>query len=65
MAQSARLGPSTPKGHQTNTIEALVLNCMDYRLVDSVARYMDARGLHNRYDQVTLAGAAIGVGSGR
>lgn len=41
--------------------EALLLSCMDYRLVDELARYMDTRGLANRYDHVILAGASAGA----
>lgn len=44
--------------HQT---EALVLNCMDYRLIGPVADYLTSRGLQGRYDQIVLAGGAIGV----
>ncbi len=44
--------------HQT---EALVLNCMDYRLITPVADYLAARGLRGKYDQIVLAGGAIGV----
>jgi carbonic anhydrase len=44
--------------HQT---EALVLNCMDYRLISPVADYLDGRGLRGKYDQIVLAGGAIGV----
>ena len=41
--------------------EALVLNCMDYRLITPVADYLDGRGLQGKYDQIVLAGGAIGV----
>lgn len=41
--------------------EALLLSCMDYRLVDATARYMAARGLKNKYDHVILAGASLGA----
>jgi hypothetical protein len=41
--------------------EALVLNCMDFRLVDEGVQYFNARGLRNNYDQVILAGASIGA----
>lgn len=44
-----------------HTTEALLLSCMDYRLVDDTARYMDGRGLTNQYDHVILAGASLGV----
>lgn len=46
------------KAHQA---EALVLNCMDFRLISAVADYLKARGLQGKYDQITLAGGAIGV----
>jgi hypothetical protein len=41
--------------------DALVLNCMDYRLVDEGVQYFNARGLRNNYDQVILAGASVGA----
>src|SRR5262245_8939689 len=43
------------------TAQALLLNCIDYRLTDSVTAYMQARGLARNYDQVVLAGAALGA----
>ncbi|GAA4255496.1 hypothetical protein GBZ26_06015 [Azospirillum formosense] len=43
------------------TVEALLLSCMDYRLIDDIGRYMDGRGLTNRYDHVILAGASLGA----
>jgi hypothetical protein len=41
--------------------EALLLSCMDYRLVDDIVHYMDGRGMTNKYDHVVLAGASLGV----
>ena len=41
--------------------EALLLSCMDYRLLDDVARYMSAQGLDDKYDHVILAGASLGA----
>ena len=41
--------------------EALLLSCMDYRLTDQTTRYMDKRGLKNKYDHIILAGAALGA----
>ncbi len=40
---------------------ALLLSCMDYRLVDDLVTFMQAHGYHDDYDQVVLAGAALGV----
>ncbi len=41
--------------------DALLLSCMDYRLIDDIVRYMDSRGMTNNYDHVILAGASLGV----
>ena len=50
-----------PPPNKVKSTEALLLNCMDSRLVDKVQHFMESRGLHDKYDQVTIAGAAIGV----
>jgi carbonic anhydrase len=39
----------------------LLLSCMDQRLLDDTVRFMNGLNLHNRYDQVALAGGAMGV----
>lgn len=44
-----------------HTAEALLLSCMDYRLIDDIVRYMDSRDLTNQYDHVVLAGASLGA----
>jgi len=41
--------------------EMLLLTCMDFRLVDDVETYMNARGLKDKYDHVVLAGASLGA----
>lgn len=38
-----------------------LLCCMDQRLLDETVRFMNELNLHNRYDQVALAGGAMGV----
>ena len=43
------------------TTEALLLSCMDYRLMNDVARYMEGREMAEKYDHVIIAGASIGV----
>jgi carbonic anhydrase len=40
--------------------DALLLNCMDFRLVNEVTAYMNERRMTNQYDQVILAGASLG-----
>jgi len=47
-----------PKDHNT---EALVLSCMDFRMMDPVADFLSRKGLKGKYDMVAIAGAAIGV----
>src|SRR5713101_6495289 len=41
--------------------DALLLSCMDFRLVDATERYMAGRGLRNKYDHIILAGASLGA----
>lgn len=48
-----------PSARAAGDVEALVITCMDYRLVDEAARYLEGRGLTNRYDLVILAGASL------
>ena len=45
----------------SGTAEALLLSCMDYRLVDDLAKFMDGKGLTNEYDHIVLAGASAGA----
>lgn len=41
--------------------EALLLTCMDYRLVHETESYMAKRGLEHKYDHLILAGASLGA----
>jgi len=41
--------------------DALLLSCMDFRLIDETERYMSGRGLRNKYDHIILAGASLGA----
>ena len=65
-----KAGAEAGTGHVANpqtgaapahTAEALLLSCMDYRLIDDITRYMDGRGMTNQYDHIVLAGAALGA----
>lgn len=49
------------KAHAAGGTDALLLSCMDYRLMDEIEQYMSGRGLRNKYDHVILAGAALGA----
>lgn len=55
------LHAETGYGAAAHTTEALLLSCMDYRLMDDIAKYMDARGLTDQYDHIVLAGASLGA----
>jgi carbonic anhydrase len=46
---------------QAAETDILLLSCMDFRLIDDMVRYMDGRGLTNKYDHVILAGASLGA----
>jgi carbonic anhydrase len=41
--------------------DALLLSCMDFRLMDDIERYMSGRGLRKKYDHIVLAGASLGA----
>jgi hypothetical protein len=41
--------------------DALLLNCIDYRLTGKTTRYMMNQGMAGKYDQIVLAGAALGA----
>jgi hypothetical protein len=47
--------------HTAGQTEALLLSCMDFRLMDATARYMASRGLAGKYDHIILAGATLGA----
>lgn len=58
--------PTTTKAAPSTTAvfgntEALLLNCIDYRLNKEVENYMESRGMAHKYDQVVLAGASLGA----
>jgi carbonic anhydrase len=50
-----------PKARAGGHAKALLLSCMDYRLVDDLVLFMHAKGLKDDYDHVVLAGASLGV----
>ncbi|MFO1066609.1 MAG: carbonic anhydrase [Pirellulales bacterium] len=54
-----------PSTHDTSYPPArgpvLLLSCMDLRFMDEIVQFMDHDGLTNRYDHITIAGAALGA----
>jgi carbonic anhydrase len=59
----AALGLTTqaPSALAAGGTEALLLTCMDFRLMDEIVRYMDGRKMTDQYDHVILAGASLGA----
>jgi carbonic anhydrase len=53
-----------PRLARAGSTEALLLSCMDYRLLDDIVRYMDGRGMTDKYDHVILAGGGLGAVTG-
>ena len=60
LAAAAGLAPSAARAG--GKVEALLLSCMDFRLMDDVERFMSGPlSLRNNYDHVVLAGASLGA----
>ena len=53
--------PFLPEANAAGNADALLLSCMDFRLMDGIGRYMSGRGLRDKYDHVILAGASLGA----
>jgi len=45
---------------QAHEARALMISCMDFRLLDDTCFFMKKIGYHDNYDQVILAGASLG-----
>lgn len=45
----------------SGSVEALLLSCMDYRLMEEVTEYMRSRNMSHKYDHIVLAGASLGA----
>ena len=57
----AGAGIMLPMRAFAGSADAIVLTCMDYRIVDDAVNYFNSRGLRNKYDHVILAGAGVGA----
>lgn len=55
----ASLAPFGAGAYQKPTYEAMLISCIDPRMVDPVHKYMNGRGLDGKYSQFVIAGAAI------
>jgi carbonic anhydrase len=49
-----------PNQLTSHTAKALVLSCMDFRLIDDEVYYFNKMGYTNNYDKFILAGASLG-----
>ena len=54
-------GVGADPAQATGSARAIMLSCMDYRLVDDLVNFMDANDYRDEYDHVVLAGASLGV----
>ena len=43
-----------------HTAKAIVITCIDFRLIDDAVIYFNSIGLNNNYDEFILAGASLG-----
>jgi hypothetical protein len=50
-----------PEARAAGETDALLLSCMDFRLMDDIERYMSGRKLRDKYDHIVLAGASLGA----
>ena len=55
------VGLPTARARAAGEADALLLGCIDFRLIDKTERYMVSRGFRGKYDYVILAGASLGV----
>ncbi len=53
--------PGTARAGDGTAYEAMLLSCIDPRLVTKVHAEMERQGLRHQYSQFAIAGAAIGV----
>ena len=60
LMQVKRFSDSSPTTQDQLTAKALVITCMDFRLIDDAVNYLDAQGYNNNYDEFILAGASLG-----
>ena len=55
------LAPYAAWAQAKPTYDAMVLSCIDPRIIDPVNGYMAKNGMAGRYSQFTIAGAAVAV----
>ena len=59
---TARPAAAIPTQNQltAHTAKAVVLSCMDFRLIDDQVKLLNSLGYNNNYDALILAGASLG-----
>jgi hypothetical protein len=53
-------GSTLPRSALSEGIKALVITCIDFRLIDEAVAYLNSKGYLNEYDEFILAGASLG-----
>jgi hypothetical protein len=53
-------GTIQPRSASNEGIKALVITCIDFRLIDDAVYYLNSKGYLNNYDEFILAGASLG-----
>jgi hypothetical protein len=61
MPTSPGLSRKYPHGYPAPRKYALVISCVDCRLLDDLVRFLDHDNLNNRYYHLTFAGCALGL----
>ncbi len=57
----AGAGAPAERAFAAGSTDALLLNCIDYRLTAATTRYMTEQHMRGKYDQLILAGASLGA----
>lgn len=65
MLAGTAVGLSVRRADAAGSVAALVVTCIDYRLVDDATRFFDTMKLTNNYDLVSLAGATLAATSNK
>ena len=61
ITKSPRQTPYITQNQSISTsADAILLSCIDFRLIDDTVYFMNTEGLNNDYDEFILAGASLG-----
>ena len=60
LMQMERYSYSSQDQLTAQNAKAIVISCMDFRLIDDAVHYLNSQGYNNNYDNFILAGASLG-----